>query len=303
MPLSRTKRSAAGRAITAALGVDGRARAEALIGLSARPCADAAARPAGARRPMRRRDDPREGRRPAEELQGAGRRLCGDDAGARRSGATTGEGGRAVRTGVAAGAGRGGDHDLRLRHRRQPRPLRRLGRATGGCGLPDLHPWRRVGGPGRGHRRLRRAINRVDGSYDDSIVLSAEMAAKNGWIVVSDTSWEGYETIPLKVMQGYTVMIGEALDALAEPPTTSSSRRASAAWRRRSRPMRAAPRRRLRRRSSWSSPSARPASSRAPGPAARSQSRTASPPSWPCSNARRRRRSAGRCFSTSPTAM
>jgi diaminopropionate ammonia-lyase len=62
-------------------------------------------------------------------------------------------------------------------------------------------------------------IIRVDGSYDDSIVLSAKMAAKNGWIVVSDTSWEGYETIPLKVMQGYTVMIGEALDALAEAPT------------------------------------------------------------------------------------
>ena len=62
-------------------------------------------------------------------------------------------------------------------------------------------------------------INRVEGSYDDSIVLSAQMAAKNGWIVVSDTSWDGYETIPLTVMQGYTVMIGEALDALVEPPT------------------------------------------------------------------------------------
>ncbi|BCH30808.1 diaminopropionate ammonia-lyase [Mesorhizobium sp. L-8-10] len=62
-------------------------------------------------------------------------------------------------------------------------------------------------------------INRVQGSYDDSVALAAEMAREHGWTVVSDTSWEGYETIPLTVMQGYTAMIGEALDALAEPPT------------------------------------------------------------------------------------
>ncbi|HHZ09648.1 MAG TPA: diaminopropionate ammonia-lyase [Rhizobiales bacterium] len=62
-------------------------------------------------------------------------------------------------------------------------------------------------------------INRVDGSYDDSIVRSAEMSAQHGWILVSDTAWDGYEDIPLTVMQGYTVMAGEALDAMAEPPT------------------------------------------------------------------------------------
>ena len=62
-------------------------------------------------------------------------------------------------------------------------------------------------------------INRVDGSYDDSIVRSAEMSARYGWTVVSDTAWDGYEEIPLTVMQGYTVMIGEALDAMAQPPT------------------------------------------------------------------------------------
>ena len=62
-------------------------------------------------------------------------------------------------------------------------------------------------------------IRRIDGSYDDSVRIAAETAAKEGWTVVSDTSWEGYEAIPLTVMQGYTAMIGEALDALAEPPT------------------------------------------------------------------------------------
>lgn len=62
-------------------------------------------------------------------------------------------------------------------------------------------------------------INRIDGSYDDSVALAARMADERGWIVVSDTAWEGYEEIPLTVMQGYTVMIGEALDVLDQPPT------------------------------------------------------------------------------------
>ncbi len=60
---------------------------------------------------------------------------------------------------------------------------------------------------------------RVDGSYDDSVAEAARRAAEEGWTVVSDTSWEGYEAIPLTVMQGYSVMAGEAFDALAEPPT------------------------------------------------------------------------------------
>ncbi len=62
-------------------------------------------------------------------------------------------------------------------------------------------------------------MRRIDGSYDDSVRIAAETAAKEGWTVVSDTSWEGYEAIPLTVMQGYTATIGEALDALSEPPT------------------------------------------------------------------------------------
>lgn len=62
-------------------------------------------------------------------------------------------------------------------------------------------------------------INRISGSYDDSVALAAEKADENGWTVVSDTAWPGYEDIPLTVMQGYTVMAGEALDELTNPPT------------------------------------------------------------------------------------
>jgi diaminopropionate ammonia-lyase len=63
------------------------------------------------------------------------------------------------------------------------------------------------------------AAVRVDGSYDDSIVEAARVAIAEGWTVLSDTSWPGYEAIPAMVAQGYTALVREALDALERPPT------------------------------------------------------------------------------------
>jgi diaminopropionate ammonia-lyase len=60
---------------------------------------------------------------------------------------------------------------------------------------------------------------RVEGTYDDSVAEAARVAAENGWTVVSDTSWPGYERIPGLVMQGYTAMVREALRQLPAPPT------------------------------------------------------------------------------------
>ncbi|NQU58069.1 MAG: diaminopropionate ammonia-lyase [Rhodospirillales bacterium] len=54
-------------------------------------------------------------------------------------------------------------------------------------------------------------VHRVDGDYDDSVRQIANDAQKNGWYVVSDTSYEGYLDVPRDVMQGYTVMVEEAL--------------------------------------------------------------------------------------------
>lgn len=54
-------------------------------------------------------------------------------------------------------------------------------------------------------------------NYDDSVRASAEAAAKNGWQIVSDTSWPGYETVPRDVMQGYAVLAMEAEEAGAQP--------------------------------------------------------------------------------------
>jgi diaminopropionate ammonia-lyase len=60
---------------------------------------------------------------------------------------------------------------------------------------------------------------RVRGTYDDSLREAERVAKERGWIIVSDTSWEGYERIPGLVMQGYTPIAREALRALPEPPT------------------------------------------------------------------------------------
>lgn len=60
---------------------------------------------------------------------------------------------------------------------------------------------------------------RVDGNYDDSVAEATRVAEARGWTLVSDTSWPGYERIPGLVMQGYTVIVCEALREMAEPPT------------------------------------------------------------------------------------
>lgn len=60
---------------------------------------------------------------------------------------------------------------------------------------------------------------RVDGNYDDSVKEAARVADEKEWIIVSDTSWPGYERIPGLVMQGYTALVREALRKLPEPPT------------------------------------------------------------------------------------
>ena len=60
---------------------------------------------------------------------------------------------------------------------------------------------------------------RVEGTYDDSVAQAARVSEQEGWTIVSDTSWPGYERIPGLVMQGYTAIIREALRVLSAPPT------------------------------------------------------------------------------------
>ena len=63
------------------------------------------------------------------------------------------------------------------------------------------------------------AVIQLPGNYDDAVRHAADCAAREGWIVVSDTSYPGYTDIPRAVMQGYRVMAEEALAQCPAPPT------------------------------------------------------------------------------------
>jgi len=59
----------------------------------------------------------------------------------------------------------------------------------------------------------------IDGNYDDAVRLSRKEAEENGWVIIQDTSWEGYEEIPAWIMQGYCTMGLEAYEQLPQKPT------------------------------------------------------------------------------------
>ncbi len=56
-------------------------------------------------------------------------------------------------------------------------------------------------------------IVRIAGNYDESVEEAARLAEANGWQVVSDTSYDGYEEVPRDVMQGYGIIVDELLEA------------------------------------------------------------------------------------------
>lgn len=55
-------------------------------------------------------------------------------------------------------------------------------------------------------------IVRIAGNYDESVREAERLARANGWDVVSDTSYPGYEAVPRDVMQGYAILADELLD-------------------------------------------------------------------------------------------
>lgn len=54
----------------------------------------------------------------------------------------------------------------------------------------------------------------TDMNYDDAVRFASSQAEKNGWIMVQDTAWEGYENIPRWIMEGYMTMALEACEQL-----------------------------------------------------------------------------------------
>jgi diaminopropionate ammonia-lyase len=58
-------------------------------------------------------------------------------------------------------------------------------------------------------------VIRVAGSYDDAVARSATDAQGDGRVLVSDTSWPGYERIPAAVVDGYSTILWEVEEQLA----------------------------------------------------------------------------------------
>ena len=52
--------------------------------------------------------------------------------------------------------------------------------------------------------------------YDETVRYAKKQAKKNDWLLVQDTAWEGYETIPLWIMQGYMTMGMEAVKQMSD---------------------------------------------------------------------------------------
>ena len=63
-------------------------------------------------------------------------------------------------------------------------------------------------------------IIRIDGNYDEALAECIKAARENSWELVSDTSWAGYEDVPLDIMSGYGVLMREALEQMGSVKPT-----------------------------------------------------------------------------------
>lgn len=59
----------------------------------------------------------------------------------------------------------------------------------------------------------------TDMAYDDCVTWTGRIAEKEGWLLIQDTSWAGYERVPLWIMQGYTTLFYEAMEQMKAQPT------------------------------------------------------------------------------------
>lgn len=60
----------------------------------------------------------------------------------------------------------------------------------------------------------------IDGNYDEAVLLAKTNSEKYGWILVQDSSWQGYEKIPTWIMNGYFTLMEEINEQInCEIPT------------------------------------------------------------------------------------
>lgn len=64
--------------------------------------------------------------------------------------------------------------------------------------------------------KLGAKVEVTEMNYDDTVRYANDLAEKNGYIMVQDTAWEGYEEIPEWIMQGYMTLAYEITAELNE---------------------------------------------------------------------------------------
>ena len=58
-------------------------------------------------------------------------------------------------------------------------------------------------------RAFGATVERVAGSYEDSVDFAVRTAQENQWLLLADGSWPGYEERPALIMEGYTALAEE----------------------------------------------------------------------------------------------
>ncbi|MFN8080698.1 MAG: diaminopropionate ammonia-lyase [Kineosporiaceae bacterium] len=60
-------------------------------------------------------------------------------------------------------------------------------------------------------------VSVISGSYDEAVEHAARLAeAEPGGLLIQDTAWPGYETVPQWIVDGYATLVGELDEQLAE---------------------------------------------------------------------------------------
>ena len=62
-------------------------------------------------------------------------------------------------------------------------------------------------------------VVRAGATYGASMEAAEAAADDNGWTLLSDSSWPGYEDLPTRVMEGYLQLAAEIAEQIETPPT------------------------------------------------------------------------------------
>ncbi|MEE4187824.1 MAG: pyridoxal-phosphate dependent enzyme [Roseobacter sp.] len=68
-------------------------------------------------------------------------------------------------------------------------------------------------------RGLGAVVVRAGEVYEESMAAAAQAAEQEGLILLSDSSWSGYTARPHRLMEGYLILMAEAVAQIPEPPT------------------------------------------------------------------------------------